>query len=350
MDEYKTFRGQPPEVSSRDTAALGIPTVKEPPPKDMDGSKRRGELLDSTLRSLATLLHEVVMGELSKEDTDYLRDQIVGILISYDVEMSEDRATSMSCAEAIEELSDFFLNDLYRLTFDGEQYIAQFTSAAQRIEDDIIAVTRNKKHAVEAAAEKIEQRRANLIAWAESIGYDEAWVDSKFDISVDGISCNDLNLSRSQVKTLPEGLHVNRNLDLRHCTLLESLPEGLTVGGSLYLYNCTSLVGLPEKLNVHKDLDLSGCTSLKSLPNGLTVGLDLFLNRCTSLESLPEGLTVGRDLFLGQCIQLTTFPDSATVGIEVSIPRGSWINKIKFMSSVNKAKREGRVKKSFIQP
>ena len=59
------------------------------------------------------------------------------------------------------------------------------------------------------------------------------------------------------------------NLDLSE-TQITSLPEGLTVGGSLDLSR-TQITSLPEGLTVGRSLDLRE-TQITSLPQGLTVG------------------------------------------------------------------------------
>ena len=103
-----------------------------------------------------------------------------------------------------------------------------------------------------------------------------------------------LDLSDTQITSLPEGLTVGGSLDLRG-TQITSLPKGLTVGGSLYLSG-TQITSLPDGLTVGGWLDLSG-TQITSLPEGLTVGCSLDLSG-TQITSLPKGLTVGGSLYL----------------------------------------------------
>jgi hypothetical protein len=95
---------------------------------------------------------------------------------------------------------------------------------------------------------------------------------TKDDLIVKG----DLDLNRSEIRTLPIGLRVKGDLDLSHSEI-ETLPKGLKVGGSLYLRG----------------------SKIRSLPEGLKVGNYLDLSRCVSLTSLPEGLKVGGDLDIG---------------------------------------------------
>ena len=71
----------------------------------------------------------------------------------------------------------------------------------------------------------------------------------------------------------------------------------LNVDGDLDLSG-TNITTLPKTLQVDGDLYLNSCTSLKALPNGLRVGWNLDLNGCTSLKMLPDGLEVDGDLYI----------------------------------------------------
>ena len=55
----------------------------------------------------------------------------------------------------------------------------------------------------------------------------------------------DLDLSNTNISSLPQGLTVGRYLDLEGCTSLTTLPENLRIGGYLNLRDCTSLTTLP---------------------------------------------------------------------------------------------------------
>ena len=76
------------------------------------------------------------------------------------------------------------------------------------------------------------------------------------------------------------------SLDLSD-TQITSLPDNLTVGGSLYLRN-TQIASLPDNLTVGGLLDLSN-TQITSLPDNLTVGGWLYL-RGTQITDIPERL------------------------------------------------------------
>ena len=83
------------------------------------------------------------------------------------------------------------------------------------------------------------------------------------DLNVKG----DLDLSNTEVETLPEGLKVGGWLDLAY-TFIESLPEGLKVGGHLDLIE----------------------TDIKFLPKGLEVGRNLYIDDSPLIKYSDEEL------------------------------------------------------------
>ena len=119
-----------------------------------------------------------------------------------------------------------------------------------------------------------------------------------------------LNLSGTQIQSLPDNLTVGGYLDLSE-TQIQSLPDNLTVGDSLLL-NGTQIQSLPDNLTVGGSLYLYG-TQIQSLPDNLTVGgyLDL---RGTQIQSLPDNLTVGGYLDL-RGTQIQSLPDNLTAGV-----------------------------------
>ena len=58
-----------------------------------------------------------------------------------------------------------------------------------------------------------------------------------------------LNLSRTNLTFLPDGLHVSGDLDVSY-TRLTSLPAGLVVGKCLDVFGCELLIELPPNLYV----------------------------------------------------------------------------------------------------
>jgi hypothetical protein len=111
----------------------------------------------------------------------------------------------------------------------------------------------------------------------------EAFPKQKFIISIkdhpDNVVYkheNDLDLSYSNVKKLPNKLHVIGDLSLSGCEELEVLPDDLYVRGVLDLFG----------------------TSIKKLPDDLYVGSDLFVDD-TELTEIPRNLYVGGDFAFG---------------------------------------------------
>src|SRR4051794_17383816 len=107
----------------------------------------------------------------------------------------------------------------------------------------------------------------------------------------------------------PLGLQVDGKLNLAGKSNLRQLPTGLTC----YELDAsrTSLVSLPADLSVECVLDLEGCHRLQLLPANLKVGT-LNVANCTNLEALPERLDVWF-LNVSGCIKLTRFPRQADI-------------------------------------
>ncbi len=103
-------------------------------------------------------------------------------------------------------------------------------------------------------------------------------------------------------------LNIQGDLDLSGRTELTSLPQGLHVSGNLNLSSCTGLTSLPQGLRVGRSMNLRDCTALASLPQGLHIGGNLYLSRCTGLTALSQDFDVGGDLFLDGCTRLTSLP------------------------------------------
>ena len=131
------------------------------------------------------------------------------------------------------------------------------------------------------------------------------------------LSCYELDLKGSRVRSLPPGVRVEYRLDLEGCTELESLPEGLKVG-SLILRGCTSQRSLPEGLDAYF-LDISGCTGIERWPKRGSVQVGRFAARgCAQVRSLPCWLTRLAQLDVRDCTSLRKLPEGLTVS--------SWID------------------------
>ena len=99
----------------------------------------------------------------------------------------------------------------------------------------------------------------------------------------------DLDLRRSNITSLPEGLKVDGYLNLSFCPNLTSLPKGLVVGEKLSLMY-SKIESLPEGLKVGDYLNLSDCKKLTSLPKGLKVGSLLNITDSTLTKYTDDDL------------------------------------------------------------
>jgi hypothetical protein len=84
-----------------------------------------------------------------------------------------------------------------------------------------------------------------------------------------------------------DDLHINGDLDLTYSNI-ESLPEGLNVSGDLILTFCENISSLPEGLIVRVNLIIEDCSQLYSLPKGLKVGGTLYIGT-SPLGEYSEG-------------------------------------------------------------
>ena len=98
-----------------------------------------------------------------------------------------------------------------------------------------------------------------------------------------------------KITSLPSGLKVGGTLDLRDTNITE-LPPDLEFEDNLLLIR-TPIEKLPDNLTVNGNLDLDSCKNLKSLPSGLKVKYDLDL-RGTNITELPPDLEVGDSIYL----------------------------------------------------
>ena len=86
-----------------------------------------------------------------------------------------------------------------------------------------------------------------------------------------------------------EELFVEGDLDLTE-TDIESLPDGLNVEDILSLYGCKNIQSLPKGLEVGEDLDL-GHSNITSLPKGLKVWGRLFIKNTPLTKYSTEELS-----------------------------------------------------------
>jgi hypothetical protein len=131
------------------------------------------------------------------------------------------------------------------------------------------------------------QNILNFIQLKENKEIPEKWYESvtkqKFIIRIKNHPDNvvykhngDLDLSFSNVKKLPNKLHIIGDLILTECEELEVLPDDLYVKDILDLFY----------------------TPIKKLPDDLYVGSDLYVDD-TGLTEIPRNLYVGGDFYFG---------------------------------------------------
>jgi len=193
------------------------------------------------------------------------------------------------------------------------------------VEEEEVGLTDEQKARIEeleSEEEKSpEQRREEIINWADSIGKDEDWVDKTFTFNDDGSveveGDLDLNwlesaeripllksvgslylsgLTSAEGLTLPES--VGGSLNLRGLTSAEGLTLPGSVAGYLVLYGLASAEGLTLPESVGGDLVLNGLTSAEGLTLPESVGGSLYLSSLTSAEGLTLPESVGGSLRL----------------------------------------------------
>ena len=121
-----------------------------------------------------------------------------------------------------------------------------------------------------------------------------------------------LSIDNTPINSLPRGLNIKGRLYANN-TRITSLPEDLNVGGNIFLED-SDIISLPEGLNVHGHLHL--CRShITSLPNGLSVEGNLDIRGC-NVTSVPTDLKVGGNLILPMSTK-PSVPDSVYVGGKV---------------------------------
>jgi hypothetical protein len=166
-----------------------------------------------------------------------------------------------------------------------------------------------------------------------------AWEEEKYDLEItrmvkriamlpidQRIVEGDLDLEKTSIMSLPEGLNVRGSLILLG-TPIKSLPKGLKVGGDLMLGGSsittlpkdiqagfinlygTRISELPDNFNVVGDISIGN--SIASLPRGLRVAGTLGLN--SLIKTIPEDLWVGKNLYLHRA-SIASFPESVHVG------------------------------------
>ena len=110
---------------------------------------------------------------------------------------------------------------------------------------------------------------------------------------VKGGSKGDLNLSNTNLKSLPNNLKVGGNLKLYGSSIV-SLPYNLEVGGNVDLRR-TFVRHLEGKLTVGRDFYAN--QYLTNIPDNMTVKMDLLLDG-SKVNNIPKNLRVGGNMDL----------------------------------------------------
>lgn len=97
-----------------------------------------------------------------------------------------------------------------------------------------------------------------------------------------------INLSGSQIETLPDNLEVGMFLDASKSSLRE-LPSGLKVNDNLYLAG-SAIIALPANLVVEGDLDLKD-TKIAEIPETIKVKGDIIMPDGTKISATQEQRT-----------------------------------------------------------
>ena len=129
------------------------------------------------------------------------------------------------------------------------------------------------------------------------------------------LHCFDLKISgelASALDAFPEGISVERRLDLFGCERLKALPVGLSAG-VLILQGATSLRALPERMEV-SFLDITACVALEEWPETARVQRgNVDAAGCQRLQHLPSTLGPLSHLDIRDCVRLSQLPPTLAV-------------------------------------
>lgn len=106
-----------------------------------------------------------------------------------------------------------------------------------------------------------------------------------------------LNIARTSIRHLPENIIIGNDLEA-FSSNIEMLPRNVRIGGNICLGDCKNLKSLPDGLIVNGDLDLSE-SGLTELPDRLIVGGNIDI-RSTSIQELPDNLIVGGKIMMDE--------------------------------------------------
>ena len=211
--------------------------------------------LEDQLAELEDLVSEEKV-ELTEEVSAYLRDEV------------EVVQKKLLAGEDVLESDLAFIGEVKMWVRLPEEWREKLGSVEEMLEDEEV---------MEAIKREISlQQWLDVLHVAEAACEGRDWIDQKFKFEGGGkiMAKGGLYLSRGHkvLTRLPEGLSVERTLDLQGCRKLTSLPKMLNVGRNLHLTACSGLTRLPEGLRFKEDLLIVGCRDLMGLPDELSAG------------------------------------------------------------------------------
>lgn len=130
-----------------------------------------------------------------------------------------------------------------------------------------------------------------------------------------GMVARSIDLSETNITSLPADIVTYQGVNLFNCKKLVSLPDNLSIGSKLCLIDCSRLTTLPTGLPVNCDLQLRGCAGIRLLPQDLTQCAGIITDwGYSGLEELPDGFISRSDILrLDGCENLRKLPPNMVV-------------------------------------
>lgn len=141
-----------------------------------------------------------------------------------------------------------------------------------------------------------------------NIRYDQQ-IQKQIQGYINNGSKGNLNLSKTPIKTLPEGLHVDGNLILTGSKITH-LPDDIKINGGLYLSK-SEITHLPDNLKIY-DLGLTMTKNITQLPRGLSVNRRIICDY-SNIAYIPDDIQVGEEMSLMKAFNIKRLPDNLTL-------------------------------------
>jgi hypothetical protein len=120
------------------------------------------------------------------------------------------------------------------------------------------------------------------------------------------IICGRVDLSRTPINSIPQGVVFNGYADFRNCISLTSIRQGVVFNGDANFYACTALTSIPKEVVFNGYANFRDCTSLASIPKGVVFNGVAHFHGCASLTSIPQGVVFNSDTDFSDCTSLTS--------------------------------------------